>query len=94
MKQSGIMGHSDETNLSKLFVSHKQSSQYYGFACSQSGTAIIMNQNTKKLVYDFKMNGTCEAACFSPCERYLYTVGDQAEIYQWDLNMRKCINKI
>lgn len=43
MKQSGIMGHSDETNLSKLFVSHKQSSQYYGFACSQSGTAIIMN---------------------------------------------------
>eukprot|EP00352_Strombidinopsis_acuminata_P000355 CAMPEP_0176340116 /NCGR_PEP_ID=MMETSP0126-20121128/1315_1 /TAXON_ID=141414 ORGANISM="Strombidinopsis acuminatum, Strain SPMC142" /NCGR_SAMPLE_ID=MMETSP0126 /ASSEMBLY_ACC=CAM_ASM_000229 /LENGTH=179 /DNA_ID=CAMNT_0017684129 /DNA_START=727 /DNA_END=1263 /DNA_ORIENTATION=+ len=39
------------------------------------------------------MNGTCEAACFSPCEKYLYTVGDEAEIYQWDLNMRKCIGR-
>ena len=38
------------------------------------------------------MNGSCEGACLSG--DYLYSVGDQAEIYQWDLRTRKCVTKI
>lgn len=40
------------------------------------------------------MNGSCNSTCFSADERYLYTAGDQAEIYQWDLKQRRCIAKI
>ena len=39
------------------------------------------------------MNGSCESVCFSPDDRYMFTVGDQAEIYQWDLNTRKIVSK-
>jgi len=39
-KLSGIMGHNDEKNLSKLFVG---SNNYYGFSCNQSGHALIMS---------------------------------------------------
>ena len=31
---------------------------------------------------------------FSPCEQYLYTAGDEAEIYQWDLKTRRCIARV
>jgi U3 small nucleolar RNA-associated protein 18 len=40
------------------------------------------------------MNGSCQSSCFSDDERYLYTVGDQADIYQWDIRQRKCVDKI
>ena len=40
------------------------------------------------------MNGSCDAACFSPDDRYLFTAGDQAEVYQWDLRMRRCLHKL
>lgn len=39
------------------------------------------------------MNGSCESVCFSPDDRYMFSVGDQAEIYQWDLNTRKIVAK-
>ena len=31
---------------------------------------------------------------FSPDERYLFSVGDEAEIYQWDLGTRKCMGRV
>jgi len=40
------------------------------------------------------MNGTCQSIAFSSDERYLWSVGDEAEIYQWDLTKRRCIKKI
>ena len=39
------------------------------------------------------MSGSCNALCFSPDDRYLFSVGDQAEIYQWDLTTKKCVAK-
>ena len=46
-----------------------------------------------------KMNGSCTSAVFSPGEKYLFTAGDQGEIYQWDLRMtsatrQNCLAKI
>ena len=40
------------------------------------------------------MNGSCQSVAFSPDERYLFSVGDEAEIYQWDMNTRKCMGRI
>lgn len=40
------------------------------------------------------MNGTCQSIAFSSDEKYLWSVGDEAEIYQWDLTKRRCIKKI
>ena len=40
------------------------------------------------------MNGSCEGAVLSNNQKYLYSVGDQAEIYQWDLRTRKVVTKI
>ena len=63
-------------------------------ACQDSGYILMMSQSSKKLIYDLKMNGSCSAVAFSPCEKYLFSVGNEAEIYQWDLNMRRCICKV
>ena len=40
------------------------------------------------------MNGSCSSVAIDPEERYLYSVGDEADIYQWDLKMRRCIGKV
>jgi hypothetical protein len=56
-----------------------------------------MSQKTKKLLYDLKINGSCSSIGFSQGSdpRKLYAVGDQAEIYVWDLrHTKKCLAKI
>jgi len=62
-------------------------------ACADSGYILVLDQVSKKLLFDLKMNGRCQSVGFSPDEKYMYSVGDEAEIYQWDLNMRKCIGR-
>lgn len=76
--------------MSNLTVS---ASKYYCIATKQ-GELMLMGQDSKKLLFDLKMNGSCSAVAFSKDERIMYSVGDQAEIYQWDLSMRKCIGRV
>lgn len=40
------------------------------------------------------MSGSADSACFSSDNRYLLTSGEECEIYQWDLNTRKLLNRI
>lgn len=40
------------------------------------------------------MNGSAEVSCFSSDESYLYTAGDEGDIYVWDLVARKCVQKV
>ena len=54
---------------------------------------MVMSQKSKKLLFDLKMNGSCNSLCFSPDDRYLFSAGDQAEIYQWDLLSKRCVAK-
>jgi U3 small nucleolar RNA-associated protein 18 len=84
------MGHEQEKFLSNLTVS---ASKYYCIATKQ-GEMMLMGQDSKKLLFDLKMNGSCSAVAFSKDEKIMYSVGDQAEIYQWDLSMRKCIGRV
>ena len=92
VKQGAIFGHHDESDLSNLVIS--PGSKYFAFACKQSGYILVMGQDSKKLLFDLKMNGTCQAVAFSPDEKYLWSVGDEAEIYQWDLTTRRCVQKV
>jgi len=85
----GIFGHQEEKNLS-TFVTSKNN--YFAFGTS-NGYIHVMGQDSKQLLFDLKMNGKCNAIAFSPCEQYLFSVGDQAEIYQWDLSTRRCLSK-
>jgi U3 small nucleolar RNA-associated protein 18 len=89
-KLSGIMGHEDEKFLNNVTCS---ASKYYCIA-TKKGEMMLMGQDSKKLLFDLKMNGSCSAVAFSQDERIMYSVGDQAEIYQWDLTMRKCIGRV
>jgi len=60
----------------------------------ETGEAHLFSQKHKKQMFSLKMNGSCHSACFSQNDHYLFTVGDQADIYQWDLRQRKCIAKL
>ncbi len=53
-----------------------------------------MGQDSKKLLFDLKMNGSCTGVAFNRDETVMYSVGDQAEIYQWDLKTRKCVGRV
>ena len=63
-------------------------------ACADSGYILVLSQDSKKLLFDLKMNGSCQTVAFSPDERYLFSAGDEAEIYQWDLGTRKCVGRV
>ena len=81
MKQGAILGHHDERNLSKLEVSPKRNGKMMAVACAESGYILVLGQDSKKLLFDLKMNGSCQSVAFSPDEKYLFSVGDEAEIY-------------
>ena len=49
---------------------------------------------TKSLLFELKMSGSADSACFSADERFLYTEGEECEIYQWDLGTRKLLNRV
>ena len=80
-KQGGILGHHDESNLSKMVVSLKRNGKMMAVACAESGYILMLGQDSKKLLFDLKMNGSCTSVAFDPEEKYLYSVGDEAEIY-------------
>jgi hypothetical protein len=84
------VGTLDQKNLSAVSTGQ----EFFCIAQPETGRAHIFSQKTKKLLYSLKMNGSCDTTCFSADDRYLYTAGDQAEIYQWDLKQRRCIAKI
>lgn len=90
----------DEQNLTNMVVNkHNKDSQTMVLCSSATGYAHVICQKTCKLITSFKMNGSCNAACFSSDDNYLFTAGDQAEIYQWDMryntsSRHSCLSKI
>lgn len=64
------------------------------FSSAETGHAHLFSQKTKKLLFSLKMNGSCNSVCFSSDDRYLFSAGDEAEIYQWDLRTRRCVAKV
>ena len=78
-----------QKNLSNLVVADDQ----FCITSKESGEAHLFSAKTKKLVCSLQMNGQCNDVAFSG-DNYLFTAGDQAEVWQWDLRMRRCLGKL
>jgi U3 small nucleolar RNA-associated protein 18 len=76
--------------MEKLFVGK----HYFAFGTS-TGYVHLYDVKSKLPKFDLKINGSVNSVCFDRNDTYLYTVGDQSEIYVFDLrNSRRCVNKI
>ena len=64
-----------------MVASPKSNGKLLAIACQDSGYALVLSQDSKKLLFDLKMNGSCSSVAIDPEERYLYSVGDEADIY-------------
>lgn len=69
------MGHQEEKSLTQMFASETPKSDYFAFA-GTNGQIMVMSQRSKTLLFDLKMNGSCEAIAFSANDKYLFSVGD------------------
>lgn len=77
-------------SLEKMFMGYDQ----FAFG-TQEGYIIIHDTKNKCYRYDIKINGSVNSVCFDRNGINLYAVGDQSEIYVFDLRKyRTCLNKI
>jgi U3 small nucleolar RNA-associated protein 18 len=77
-------------SLEKMFVGQDQ----FAFG-TQEGFILMHDIKNKCFRYDIKINGSVNSICFDKNGVNLYAVGDQSEIYIFDLRKyRTCVNKI
>ena len=78
-------------SLEKCFVGID--SNVYSFG-DNYGNIYLYDINTKRFKYDIKVSSSINSICFDD-KNYLYAVGDQSEIYIYDLRKyRNCLKKI
>ena len=75
------IGNLDQKNLSNVVVSKELGSDLMVVCSPETGNAHIFSQKTRKLISSLKMNGSCNSVCFSPGDKYLFSAGDQGDIY-------------
>jgi U3 small nucleolar RNA-associated protein 18 len=87
---SGLFSHYKEvSSLERLFVGP----HHYAFATNE-GYILIFDAKNKTFKYDIKISGSVNSVCFDRNGLNLYAVGDQSEIYIFDLRKyRNCVNK-
>lgn len=96
----GAFGNTGEglTSLTRLFTPPSPQAELFAFAGGESGSVSVLSQKTKKLAFELKLSSSsCTSVGFSggADPRLLYAVGDQAEIYVWDIrHTRKCLAKV
>jgi len=77
-------------SLEKMFVGLDQ----FAFG-TQEGFILVHDMSNKCFRYDIKINGSVNSVCFDRNGINLYAVGDQSEIYIFDLRKyRSCVNKV
>ena len=78
-------------SLEKCFVGID--SMIYSFG-DNYGNIYLYDINTKRFKYDIKISSSINSICFDD-KNYLYAVGDQSEIYIYDLRKyRNCLKKV
>ncbi|XP_074079803.1 U3 small nucleolar RNA-associated protein 18 homolog isoform X2 [Macrotis lagotis] len=58
-----------------------------------SGYFHLLSMKTKELIGSVKINGKAASSTFSSDSRKIYTSSVDGEVYIWDVNSRKCLNK-
>ncbi|TPX75135.1 hypothetical protein CcCBS67573_g03599 [Chytriomyces confervae] len=59
----------------------------------RDGYIILVSRISKQWIANLRMNGTVRALDFSKDGRWLYSIGGDGEVYQWDLATRQCVHK-
>ena len=78
-------------SLEKCFVG--LDSNIFSFG-DNYGNIYLYDINTKRFKYDIKISSSINSICFDE-KNYLYAVGDQSEIYIYDLRKyRNCLKKV
>jgi U3 small nucleolar RNA-associated protein 18 len=91
-RNNGLFSHHKEVHsLEKLFTNPY--SEYFAFG-TVDGYILIYDSRNKTYRYDLKINGSVNSVCFDTNGVNLFAVGDQSEIYVFDLRKyRNCVNK-
>uniref|UniRef100_D3ZNH2 UTP18 small subunit processome component n=1 Tax=Rattus norvegicus TaxID=10116 RepID=D3ZNH2_RAT len=58
-----------------------------------AGFSHLLSMKTKELIGSMKINGRISASTFSSDSKRIYTSSGNGEVYVWDVNSRKCINR-
>ena len=78
-------------SLEKCFVGIE--SNIYSFG-DNYGNIYLYDIKTRRFKYDIKISSSINSICFDD-KNYLYAVGDQSEIYIYDIrNYRNCLKKV
>lgn len=58
-----------------------------------AGFSHLLSMKTKELIGSMKINGRIAASTFSSDSKRIYTYSENGEVYVWDVNSRKCMNR-
>ncbi|KAF9275235.1 U3 snoRNP protein [Linnemannia elongata] len=88
-KSQGIYGR-NEKSLEKFSLS--PCGTWIAFL-GRDGYIILVTTRTRLWAKNFKMSGNVRAVAWSSDSEYLYSVGGDAEIYQWQVSSGKCVHR-
>ncbi|XP_042529942.1 U3 small nucleolar RNA-associated protein 18 homolog [Dipodomys spectabilis] len=58
-----------------------------------AGYSHLLSMKTKELIGSMKINGRVSACTFSSDSKKIYTSSGDGEVYIWDVNSRRCLNR-
>ncbi|KAG4098432.1 WD40 repeat-like protein [Neocallimastix lanati (nom. inval.)] len=88
-KIQGVKGH-DDKSYERCKVS--PCNNYIAFL-GTNGYIILLSRKTKQWIADLKINKTVRDIDFSKDGQYIYAIGVDGEVYQWDIGSRTCIHR-
>lgn len=89
IKINGIKGH-DDKSYERCKVS--PCNKYIAFL-GANGYIILVSKSTKQWIADFKVNKTVKDIDFSADGKYIFAIGVEGEVYQWDIGTRLCVHR-
>ncbi|XP_053564338.1 U3 small nucleolar RNA-associated protein 18 homolog isoform X2 [Bombina bombina] len=58
-----------------------------------AGYLHLLSMKTKELIGSLKLNGKSVKAAFFPDSSKIYSIADDGDVYIWDVNSRRCLNR-
>ncbi|KAJ1732183.1 U3 snoRNP protein [Coemansia biformis] len=86
----GIAGHPNINSLE--FMRTSTAGDRLAFM-SNSGQIHLVSARTKQFIHTLPMNGAVRDVAFTADGNYLWSVGLDNEVYQWDLRQNRCLSR-
>ncbi len=88
-KSNGVFSNKNVTSLEKMFVGERN----FAFGTNE-GYILLFDSKNKIYKHDVKISGSVNSVCFDRNGINMYAVGDQSEIYVFDVRKyRNCVTK-